>query len=322
MSRGYCFTVFKDLEKEEIFLRGLISTPKPKIQYLIFGREICPESKRKHFQGFIYFENRIKFSSAKKLLPDDCHIEESKGSPSQNRDYCSKEKDFEEFGTVPTGAGTRSDLKEAIEARKNGATTKELAEEGYNFQVIKTCQFIPIQMKNTWFPNKKVYWFWGETGTGKSKRAFDMVGEDPYWVSMNSDRWWDGFHSGVKWIILDDIRGDFCKFHRMLQILDKRPFRVEIKGGTEIVNDQNIIITSSCSPVDFYKVGECVDQLLRRIDLVEVFGKKPKTQNPEVGGNTKKFFLKISTPTFLGSSAPSSADAPQELLENFILDKN
>ena len=50
-----------------------------KMEYLNYGREECPESHRPHFQGYVRFKVRKRFSSAKALVPG-AHLEKSKGS--------------------------------------------------------------------------------------------------------------------------------------------------------------------------------------------------------------------------------------------------
>jgi len=71
-------------EKEEWFKNS-------EFKYAIFGREICPETKKPHLQGFVSCHKKKTLVSMKKLFPDGfCHLEIAIGSPKQNKDYCSK----------------------------------------------------------------------------------------------------------------------------------------------------------------------------------------------------------------------------------------
>ncbi len=68
---------------------------KEKFQYIIYGRERCPTTGKRHLQGYCYFKNAKSLSAVKKLFKDDTiHLEAAKGSTAQNIKYCSKGKDF------------------------------------------------------------------------------------------------------------------------------------------------------------------------------------------------------------------------------------
>lgn len=78
-------------------------------KYLIFGREVAATGTP-HLQGYVEFNARKRFNSVKSLLGVTAHISAAKGSASQNKDYCSKEGDFEEFGEPAIAKqGKRSD---------------------------------------------------------------------------------------------------------------------------------------------------------------------------------------------------------------------
>lgn len=107
--RAACFTLnnYDDAAQEQ--LRALA----PQVKYLVFGRE-KGEQGTPHLQGYVSFGKRLAFSKVKDLLPQGAHIESAKGSPQQNRKYCTKEGDFEEFGDVPT-PGKRTDIDALVE---------------------------------------------------------------------------------------------------------------------------------------------------------------------------------------------------------------
>lgn len=97
--RSYCFTINNPTDDDVDSLLDL------SFRYLIFGFEEGEEGTP-HIQGYVYFHNAILFSSFHKLLPR-AHIEETRGSPTQNRTYCSKEGDFYEFGELPVNGLAR-----------------------------------------------------------------------------------------------------------------------------------------------------------------------------------------------------------------------
>jgi len=89
--------------------------------YLVFQRE-RGEHGTDHVQGYAQFSTRRSFKQAKESLNtyfDGCHLEKAKGSPEQNRDYCTKEdtriEGPWEFGNI-SKPGKRNDLKDFIDA--------------------------------------------------------------------------------------------------------------------------------------------------------------------------------------------------------------
>ena len=86
------------------------------IIYHVYGRE-TGENGTPHLQGYTIFEAAIGFTTVKNRLGTArLHIEVSKGSPAQNRAYCTKDGDFEEHGQPPPdNSGRRTDLESFFE---------------------------------------------------------------------------------------------------------------------------------------------------------------------------------------------------------------
>lgn len=111
-SKGWCFTCFYDGdEQHDVALLHLqLLSDSPDCAYIVAGRESCPTTGRTHFQGYVYFNRRLALSSVRNLLPQS-HLTRARGSVADNRAYCTKDGDFEEFGTPPAHEpGKRSDL--------------------------------------------------------------------------------------------------------------------------------------------------------------------------------------------------------------------
>ena len=133
------------------------------------------------------------------------------------------------------------------------------------------------------FKKRVVEWYFGPTGTGKTKeawcRAADWLGveEDDakliegVWVSNESSKWFDGYH-GQRVAILDDIRSSTWEFSTLLRLLDRYPMQVPIKGGYVKWMPELIIITAPGEPRELYSNHETkepydgIEQLERRID--------------------------------------------------------
>ena len=87
---------------------------------------------------------------------------------------------------------------------------------------------------------------------------------------MRDLKFWDGYY-GQKYVIIDDFRKDFCTFHELLRILDRYPYRVHIKGSSLYLEATTIIITSCFGPEEVYETREDLQQLMRRIDKIQIF---------------------------------------------------
>lgn len=265
--RKYCFTInnwtVTDLENARLLLKGS--------EYGIIGKEVG-ESGTPHLQGYARFKNPRTFNALRKAFLR-AHIEPSKGNDEQNYAYCSKDKDFEEFGKMQlqenSEQGKRTDIVVIKEMINEGANMRDIIEVASSYQSIRMAEIILKykEKKRNWKP--KVEWFYGPTGTGKTRKAIEIFGENPYYISGKNLKWWEGY-DGEENVVLDDFRADFCTFHELLRILDRYEFRIEVKGSSRQLLAKHIIITSCHHPREVYKKNEeDVGQLLRRIDNVE-----------------------------------------------------
>jgi len=112
----------------------------------------------------------------------------------------------------------------------------------------------------------KVYW--GPTGTGKSRTAWDEAGMDAYPKDPRS-KFWCGYLNQCN-VVLDEFRGGIDISH-MLRWLDRYPICVEVKGGSRPLKAQKIWITSNIHPRDWYPELDTatVEALLRRLNITE-----------------------------------------------------
>lgn len=287
-TRNFVFTVNNFTEENVQELLKLES----EVDYMIVGEEIG-ESGTPHLQGYVRFKSQRSIAGIVKVLPG--HIEVAGGSPMSNFNYCSKDGKFWELGQRPKGKGKRTDLDE-IKAlvKEPGTTLEKIYEVAQGYQAFRMGEIgIGIYTPKRNWP-MVVEWYWGPTGSGKTRKAVD--GNPEAWVSGRDLKWWNGYER-QETVIFDDFRADFCKFHELLRILDRYPYRVEVKGGSRELVARKIIITCPKNPRDVYKTREDIDQLLRRITLVERFGSMD--HGSEVGGNSIPLPFDPSGLTFL-----------------------
>lgn len=91
--------------------------------------------------------------------------------------------------------------------------------------------------------------FWGPTGTGKSRRAWELAGDSAYSKDPRT-KFWCGY-KGQDTVVIDEFRGGIDISH-LLRWLDRYPVRVERKGGSAPLMATTFYITSNLSPNQWY----------------------------------------------------------------------
>lgn len=129
-AKRWCFTLNNYSTQEEQHVADF-GAALSGLEYLVAGREIG-DSGTPHLQGFVCFTQRNTLIQLKAALGARLHAEVARGSPSQASDYCKKDGDYMEFGTLPTGQGKRSDwddFKEWVSQLGRVPTDLEIAGE-------------------------------------------------------------------------------------------------------------------------------------------------------------------------------------------------
>lgn len=216
--------------------------------YLVFGKEIG-ESGTPHLQGFITFHKNYRLSALKKLLPS-AHFETARGTSLQASDYCKKEGDFFESGTVPS-QGKRSDLESVGDMIKSGASLKRIAEEHPTVMIkyhkgIAATKSILSESRET--SDVRGIWLFGVPGSGKSHLARTI--DDLYIKPQN--KWWDGYANEAHVLIDDFDKGGKCLGHYIKLWADKYKTTGEIKGASISLNHKWLIITSNYEPSEIW----------------------------------------------------------------------
>jgi hypothetical protein len=91
--------------------------------------------------------------------------------------------------------------------------------------------------------------FWGPTGSGKSRRAWEESTLDAYPKDPRT-KFWCGYN-GQEHVVVDEFRGGIDISH-LLRWLDRYPVIVEIKGASVVLQAKKIWITSNIPPVQWY----------------------------------------------------------------------
>lgn len=203
--KNWCFTSYADESP-------IHAWDESQMDYLIVGKEVCPDTGRDHWQCFVQFKQKKRLEPVKRIFGGNPHCEGMRGTSQEASDYCKKDGDFEERGRLrkcsPQGNGERTDLLEAAQAAQT-MTMEELMTSDFAPTVARYMQYFnrltntyrnragkeafakeiadkPLRewqtrlndVMNDRICPRKVYWFWdSDGGTGKSFMAKYLVVE-------------------------------------------------------------------------------------------------------------------------------------------------
>lgn len=255
--RSYVFTINNYTDGD---LAAIEKMSNENVNYLICGQEIGKLNETPHLQGYVHFVNPRTFNSLKKKLGNGAHIEPAKGNDAQNKKYCSKEANILIEVGIPTAQGTRNDLNEIRDKIENGEmNTYQLANEHFAMWVQYRRSFAEYRRlcertvnpdrgtKRNWETDVEIYW--GPTGTGKSRRAFE---ENPNADVISFTGQFINGYTGASVVIIDDFDPSEVELQVMLRIMDRYPMNARVLYGYENWNPRKIIITSNYDPKDWY----------------------------------------------------------------------
>lgn len=283
--RSWCFTSYS--AEAPVFGKNM--------RYLLYAPEVCPDTKRNHWQCYVVFKNHrtitaIQKEAKKKTGKSFGHLEAAKGGLDHQLSYIQgpysdgkgKTKPFNpewrEFGKRPrAGQGKRNDLDELKDALTLGETTVDeitianpMMFHKYGRTLSKIEDLVLRKRVRTWMTTCE--WYHGPTGVGKSHRAFDGFDPDTHYVWKDDNGWQDGY-TGQETVIINDFRGAI-RYDQMLQLIDKWPYWVRRRGREPApFLAKHVIITSSLAPEQVYNrraEGDEIAQLLRRIKVTHI----------------------------------------------------
>lgn len=270
-AKHWCFTLNNPTDEEIEQLKNC------DCRFIVFQKENAPGTGTLHLQGYLMLDTKKRLSYVK-LINGRAHWEIARGTPRQNIDYCTKAGGFDVYrrGIEPSGQGKATVLDDAIHELKSGKNPNQLVEK-YATELCRYHRgldrvYSALSGHREW--KTEVSWFFGKTGTGKSRAVYDICGPTAYY-KMPCNKWWDGYF-GQEDVIIDDYRRDMCTFGELLRLFDRYPHRVETKGGSQAFLAKRIFITTPKSPRDTWikddgSEREDIEQLLRRIELVREF---------------------------------------------------
>lgn len=280
--RSWCFTLYvrdgvaTPGDHMEV-LAGLLGEyrepeSKPQLRYAVFQSEVGVLSEEYHIQGYFQWEKPKRLNwLTRRIKHDDwkpIHLEPAKGTPGQNKTYCTKDdtrcEDPIEIGNISetSTAGRRTDIHDLADAIvERGAD----AIDDYAHMLIRYPRGVQalvdrcLERRFNNLPNFReirVVVHVGAPGTGKTRAVYEHAqrkyGQRPYRPLSFKPEWWCGYVD-QKVLLFDDFYGGL-PLNRMLHILDGYPIKCPRKGGHIFSFWTEIHITSNCEWKEWYQI--------------------------------------------------------------------
>lgn len=276
-SRSYVFTVNNYTDEDEHQCWAMPWEVKD-CKYICVGKEIG-ESGTPHLQGYIYFCQPKSLNQLKGFFPT-AHFETRRGSHSQAADYCKKDGDFFEWGTLPMDDAAKGSAgAAAMESLME--TTMECIREG-NFKgipyaathFIKACEYrlfkeqqqdINLEMIDGDMEHE---WVYGEPGAGKSHKS--RAENEGAYIKDPKKEWWDNY-KGEEVVIIEDFdKYQVAQGGDMKRWLDRYSFKAQIKGGYLDIRPRKVIVTSNYHPNEIWDDAMTQAAITRRVKITKM----------------------------------------------------
>jgi len=154
-------------------------------------------------------------------------------------------------------------------------------------------------------------WYWGATGAGKSRAAYDEF-PDAYRKIANN-KWWDGYQ-GEDAVILDDLdkKHEYMGYHLKIWA-DRYAFIAETKGSSRMIRPKRLVVTSNYHPNMIWTDETTLGPILRRFKVVR-FLTFPESINQEENEEQRLHFSvrQLLEPT----PVPTPSPEPVSFLSN------
>lgn len=133
-ARHWVFTLNNYTPADELRIQAI------ECDYVCYGREVGANGTP-HLQGMISFSKRMRFAAVKTKIGSNPHIEVCMNLTASS-DYCKKDNNFYESGSIPEGPGTRTDLNSFKQDVKAGMLSMAELREKHSSIVARYYRFV------------------------------------------------------------------------------------------------------------------------------------------------------------------------------------
>lgn len=202
-----------------------------------------------HWQLVVGFPKPARLAAVRALFPG-AHAEPTRSTAAD--DYVWKEDtrvagtQFQ-LGAKPTRRNNPTDWQRVWDAAKVGDV--DSIEPAILVRHYGSIQRIAADYLQPPAMERSVSVFWGDTGTGKTRRAWQEAGAEGY-PKAPTTVWWCGYRRHAH-VIIDEFCGNIGITH-LLRWFDRYPVIVEVKGGSRALVATHLWVTSNIDPDRWY----------------------------------------------------------------------
>lgn len=240
-----------------------------KMTYYEGQSELCPKTGKKHLQLYVCFRGQKSMRQVKNLFGKSAHLSLPYSTPAACSAYVSKKESaiagtHFKFGVLPEHhPGQRNDLVAMCAAfRKDGfkgVSDAQIVRFGRGLSQLSVIR----ASESPGHAKRHVYWFYGDTGTGKSHAAFALAETfGRYFVAPPKGGWFCGY-DGQGTIVVNEYDAWYLP-SELLLYTDKWPVALPAKHGSRMSSAVRWIFTSSLCPYEYVPPNRA-HELIRRI---------------------------------------------------------
>lgn len=221
-----------------------------------------------HWQLLATFKRSVRLAAVKSLFGQSCHAELSRSDAADKYvwkdDTAIPETRFE-LGQKPRRRCNSNDWQTILDSAKCGRLDD--IPPDILIRYYSALRRVGSDYAQPFATERQVTVFWGPTGVGKSRRAWELAGPLAYPKDPNT-KFWDGYR-GHQTVVMDEYRG-LISISNILRWFDRYPVLVEIKGSATVLAATSFYITSNLHPRDWYPTLDelTLNALLRRLNIV------------------------------------------------------
>lgn len=229
------------------------------IKYYCMSDEI---GNTHHTHIYVCFSSPVRFSTLKNHFPQ-AHLEKAYGSSNENRDYIFKDGKWvnnkkketnlaythEEWGTLPEERqGARNDYTELYELIQEGKSNFAIIDEKPDFinqleRIDRVRQIVQEEAFKEIFRDLSVSYFYGETGSGKTRSIMEKFGYSKVYRVTNYKHPFDQYQ-GQDVIVFEEFQSSL-PINQMLIYLDGYPIALPCRYADKIACYTKVYILSN-----------------------------------------------------------------------------